>query len=278
MTFGSTTEQRHLCELVRLNIALKNGQQKQFKLFTVPVICEPLSSQPVTLCQDTFDHIMNLDLADPSDGCSQLDVDILIGSDQYWDLATGNTCRGIDGPVAIETGLGWVASGPVPTTRTFEATPHTLMTIHVFKINAAPTRRSRLEELLQSFWELESLGIAKTEKTLYDIFCDTVTSQDGRYMVPLPWRESLRPLPDNYQLSLRRLKGLLHRLRQNPTLLCQYDHVIQNQLSQGVTELAQMQVFVTTYHTMRLSTRIRLHQTTHSVRRFGKDTWITITE
>ena len=27
MTFGSTTEQCHLCELVRLNIALKNGQQ-----------------------------------------------------------------------------------------------------------------------------------------------------------------------------------------------------------------------------------------------------------
>ena len=85
MTFGSTTEQRHLCELVRLNIALKNGQQKQFKLFTVPVICEPLSSQPVILCQDTFDHIMNLDLADPTDSCSQQDVDILIGSDQYWD-------------------------------------------------------------------------------------------------------------------------------------------------------------------------------------------------
>ena len=147
MTFGSTTEQRHLCELMRLNIALKNGQQKQFKLFTVPVICEPLSSQPVTLCQDTFDHIMNLDLADPSDGCSQLDVDILIGSDQYWDLATGNTCRGIDGPVAIETGLGWVLSGPVP------------MTTHVFKINAAPTRRSRLGELLQSF--CMGVGVAR---------------------------------------------------------------------------------------------------------------------
>ena len=54
----------------------------------------------------------------------------------------------------------------------------------------------------RSAWELESLGITKTEKTIYDIFCDTVTSQDGCYMVSLPWREAHKPLPDNYQLSL----------------------------------------------------------------------------
>ena len=93
-TFGTSVGQSHICKLMRLNIALRNGNQKQFLLLTVPLICDPLSSQPVTLCQDTFNHLMDLDLADPTDGRSQLDIDILIGSDQYWELVTGKIRRG----------------------------------------------------------------------------------------------------------------------------------------------------------------------------------------
>ncbi len=43
-----------------------------------------------------------------------MEVDLLVGSDYYWELATGRICRGNDGPVAVETKLGWVLSGPVP--------------------------------------------------------------------------------------------------------------------------------------------------------------------
>ena len=58
---------------------------------------------------------MDLNLADSDDSCSQVDVDILIGVDQYWQLTTGKTRRGSEGPVAVETELGWVLSGPAPT-------------------------------------------------------------------------------------------------------------------------------------------------------------------
>ena len=91
MTFGTSKEQPQACERVRLGLVQKNGQTRQLMLFTVPLICEPLSCQPVTLCQDKFDHLMGLDLADPSDGRSQLEVDVLVGSDQYWELTTGET-------------------------------------------------------------------------------------------------------------------------------------------------------------------------------------------
>ena len=221
MTFGSSVEQSHVSSLVKLDIALKNGQTEQLNLLTVPLICEPISSQPVTLCQDTFDHIVDLDLADPVDGCSQLDVDILIGSDQYWSLATGKTLRGSKGPTAIETRLGWVLSGPAPTNG---LSHHSfLTTTHVLKIGS-PTlsnEQDSLEELLQSFWDFESIGITGREKTLYDDFCDTVTTRDGRYEVSLPWMETHRPLPDNYLLSFKRLQSLLRRLRQSPDLLHQ---------------------------------------------------------
>ena len=94
MTFGFSKEQSLVCERVRLNLVLRNGRTGQLMLFTVPLICEPLSCHPVSFCRQSFDHLLGLDLADPSDSSSPLEDDLLIGSDQYWDLATGETRRG----------------------------------------------------------------------------------------------------------------------------------------------------------------------------------------
>ena len=88
-TFGSGEEHSYVCGCVRANVAQKNGQSRQLTLFMVPLICEPLLCQPVSLWQDTFDHLTSLDLAANSDGYSRLQVDILVGSNQYWNLAMG---------------------------------------------------------------------------------------------------------------------------------------------------------------------------------------------
>ena len=42
-----------------------------------------------------------------------VEVDLLTGSDVYWDVVTGEIVRGASGLVAINTRLGWVFSGPV---------------------------------------------------------------------------------------------------------------------------------------------------------------------
>ena len=112
-----------------------------------------------------------------------------------------------------------------------------LTTIHVLKVDASlmcDEQRS-LENLLQSFWDLESLRIVGAEKTLYDEFQDTVAVRDGRYEVSLPWKDSHKQLPDNFSCHLS-LRGLLQWLRQSPDLLRQYDGVIQEQLKQGIIE------------------------------------------
>ena len=44
------------------------------------------------------------------------------------------------------------------------------------------------------------------------------------------------PLSDNYQLSLYRLQGLLRRLKQDLTVLKEYDNIIKNQLKMGIIE------------------------------------------
>ncbi len=44
------------------------------------------------------------------------------------------------------------------------------------------------------------------------------------------------PLPDNYELSRRRLGGLLRRLQQDPAILREYDAIVREQLSKGIVE------------------------------------------
>ena len=43
-------------------------------------------------------------------------------------------------------------------------------------------------------------------------------------------------LPDNYQLSLKRLYGLLRRLRQDPEILQEYNSIIQKQLHDRIVQ------------------------------------------
>lgn len=93
----------------KLNFLLNDGEMGSLLLFAVPLICEPLTCQPVSFSQESFDHLDGLHLADPS--C--VDIDILIGSDQYWELVMGKTLRGTSGPVAINTALSCVLFGSV---------------------------------------------------------------------------------------------------------------------------------------------------------------------
>ena len=113
MTFGSHDEVSRVCEMVEVGIVVRGGGTRRLTLYTVPLICEPLACQPITVCQAKFNHLVGLPLADQSDGEGRLGIDILIGSDLYWSLLTGKTRRGNGGPVGIETELGWVLSGPV---------------------------------------------------------------------------------------------------------------------------------------------------------------------
>jgi len=111
-----------------------------------------------------------------------------------------------------------------------------LMIIHTLHVNTAENEES--DAVLRSFWELESLGIHGQEDLAYGNFMNDVQLKNGRYEVSLPWREYHESLPDNYDLSLRRLQGLLRRLRQDPAILKEYNAIIQDQLSKGVVERA----------------------------------------
>ena len=163
-------------------------------------------------------------------------MDILIGCDYYWDLVTGSIYRGEKGPTAIHTKLGWVLSVPTSSSSSLLCSSTCTTTTHLLRVGDQPVKSTQLAEQLRSFWELESLGIHEEEKKLYDEFASNIAFQDGRYKVSLPQKEFHEPLADNYLLSVKRLRGLLQRLRHDPTILKEYNRMIQEQLAKGIIE------------------------------------------
>ena len=239
MTFGSRDMCVRECDLVHVGTELMGGGTRPLSLYAVPVICEPFNCQPVTLCQMNYPHLAGLPLADPSDGREQLDVSILIGGDQYWSFITGETRRGQSGPVAIRSDLGWVLSGPVGFAT--QDNPCSTLITHSLCVDTFLLQDVQmLDDRLRSFWDLESFGISNSERTVLDKFQDKICFTEGRYRVSLPWKDPHPPLPDNHQLSLKRLQGLLRRLRHDCKILLEYDSVIKEQERLGIIEKVEL--------------------------------------
>lgn len=77
----------------------------------------------------------------------------------------------------------------------------------------------------------------KWDKSVYEEFSEKIHLVEGRYEVSLPWKETHAPLPDSRLLSLRRPEGLLHRLKENPTVLQEYDSIIHDQIEKKIVEV-----------------------------------------
>ena len=236
-TFASK-ERIQVCDVIKLAIKTKDGTNLVLPFLAVPTICEPLSGQPIAIAKERFRHLSNLELADHGSVKGSLEINILIGADHYWKFVTGKVTHGTTGPTAIHTVLGWVLSGPVPNVSGHEAALN-LISAHALKVEAFTFQCNdcSLDQRIKEFWDLETLGIRKNESSVYDTFMQTINFQAGRYCVRLPWKDSHPTLPDNLDLSQRRLYGLLRRLRQEPRILKEYDAIIKEQLEKGIVEV-----------------------------------------
>ena len=103
----------------------------------------------------------------------------------------------------------------------------------------------QLNETLQRFWDLESIGITPAESSIStthaeDVilkkFKETLTYNDGRYEVFLPWKEDHVALKDNYQQGERRLHNLEKKLLHEPMKAASYREAINKYVENGVAE------------------------------------------
>ena len=230
-TFGQKCVNAEQREVVELKLESTNGNKViSLEAFVVPEICSVQNSH-VELARREYPHLKNIWFSDVCKSDEQLEIDVLIGSDYLWYFQTGITKRGKLGePVAIETRLGWVLSGPLKMPNLDQVT--------VAQVNFVGQGNdlSSLEKNVERLWSFEGLGIVEKDDKVHEEFLDGITFTGSRYSVKLPWKEGHDRLPDNYLNSLSRMKSQLKRLKRDPELLKEYDTIIREQVEAGIVE------------------------------------------
>ena len=176
-----------------------------------------------------------------------METDLLVGGDRVWKFFMNEMIRGenyLEGPVATNTRLGWVLSGPVQieSKETLSSVNSVATTTHVLKVGNTPLETCQtadkisLEETVQCLWDIESLGIRDDTESVHDSFIKNISFESERYTVQLLFRKHHKPLPDNYELSLVCLNSLYKRLQREPPLLNDYNEIIKEQINDGIVE------------------------------------------
>ena len=98
---------------------------------------------------------------------------------------------------------------------------------------------SLYEPNLEKLWNLETIGIKsknnqEKDDLVMQMFKNTITKESRRYQVSWPWRTQKHNLPENYELSLGRLKTQMKRFEKERDLLQCYDEIIKDRQSKGV--------------------------------------------
>ena len=139
-----------------------------------------------------------------------------------------NRGGGLDEPVAVETELGWVLSGPM---KSQSSGPGPV------QINLVNTEdKESLDVDVNRLWDLEVIGIKEPRRWVYEEYRDSISFDGHRYSVKLPWKEGCPDLPTNYTTSLRRLRSQVARLEREPEILAEYAAIIDEQFHTGVIE------------------------------------------
>ena len=174
--------------------------------------------------------------------CSERPIDLLIGSDYYYEMITGDIIRGDIGPVAVSSIFGYMLCGTMSENQSDELRISSNLVIqgHCETLAVKNTKSDELVDNLKRFWEIDSMGTNddENENKEHEILKD-IDFVNKRYQVRLPWVENelMPPLPEDYNLCKGRLNSPLFRLRKDPDLLKQYDAVFQEQLSTGIIEI-----------------------------------------
>jgi len=183
-TFG--TDYNNLKTVGIVNLCLKNVDNDVTVTITahvVLVICSPLNCQTVQFARKNHAHSKDIVLPQCISE-ENLVIDILIGADQYWNIANGEVRRGESGPITVNTRFGWTLSGPIENAPCSDTHSVNLAATHVLQIDARrdemDVHEMELEVKLQTFWEFESIGIKQEENSVPATFRETITFENQR--------------------------------------------------------------------------------------------------
>ena len=229
-TFGNTSSKKSgLTDVAEFELfSLAGGKGIKVEAYVVPYISSVRSMCDDSI-QSSYPHLQGLYFSDSKSSVNDFEVTILIGADYLWQFQNGCVIRGRPNePVAIQTSLGWVLSGPIKGKLSEIPT-------EVTQINRVDAKVNQVEGELRKLWDLETIGIRPCDEVTENFF-DDVSFNGVRYSVRLPWKTGHDSLPTNYNNSLHRLKNLLVKLSNDPYVFGECQKVIDEQLKAGIIE------------------------------------------
>jgi len=202
-----------------LSIGPKHGHGPVFRidaliLQTLTTYCPQLPSREVA-----WPHLQGLELADDHPTDSE-PVQLLIGADLYGSLLLDGVVRGPPSePVAQNTVLGWVLSGPTSTVNPSVDMAETVL--HCVD-------NDTLHASLTKFWEIESIPTA-VNHTVEEVQCEEhfafthTRTPTGQYVVRLPFKtEPPIPIGASRVTASRSLTSLDRRLSRDSSIHKRY--------------------------------------------------------
>ena len=90
-TFGDQTGKLVTCDIVQVQVQCNDGLSLFIKCYVVDFVCSPITNQKKEFSQANYSYLIGLQLADMATGETGLDIDLLIGADQYHSIVLGQT-------------------------------------------------------------------------------------------------------------------------------------------------------------------------------------------
>ena len=163
--------------------------------------------------QETYPLLLVLD---PVTYCYG-NIEMILGQDLYHAIRPLEyfAANEKSSPFAVRLPIGWVLSGPLPSSSSLVST--------CFKANME--QDFELASQVKSWYGMESYGALKqvdprstSDARAHDILENTTVHNGKRYNVGMLWAEDNIELPNNYFSALVQLKSLEKRLTKDQTL------------------------------------------------------------
>lgn len=181
--------------------------------------------QNVTILEKLRD--MNIKISD--NNFADTEIGLLIGSDYLGSIITDRLVYLDNNLMAVNTNLGWTIQGPIE----IQTTTSTM--------NVSCFSKANLSDL----WSVELLGIKEPyekrinremETEILSVFNNNISvNAQGRYEVPLVWKEGRPELHTNYEVACKRLETTTRKLKSTGNLNS-YNKVLQDWKKDGIIE------------------------------------------
>ena len=235
--FGDAKRRSSKCKIYEFQLALKNGGHRTIQAYgTNNIVC---SINKHKFDVKKFPILTRVELAEPLAEKNQMvPVQILVGSDYYYDIVKSERIPLLDGLVLLDSELGYILAG-----RT--VSPSKSVAHSTFICASMPERHFELDR----YWSIEELGMKeKPDLTSDEIslqrFNEQVRMSDpaddpGHYQVKWPLKDDHPDIPDNFNQAFCRLKSFVDKSQElKPEVIGALDQTFKDQQAISVIEEA----------------------------------------